>query len=79
MSIAEVIMFRVICDRCGVSAQEDEFYAWADKDQAISEAESGDWLIRDDGHWCLRCTIYDGDTDEYLPDPAPLQPTGAPS
>lgn len=72
MSFQEVTMYRVVCDGdgCRTSAHDDgDFYAWADKDQAMTEADSGDWLCRDDGHWCPRCIIYDEERDEYVPRP----------
>ena len=39
MSFQEVTMYRIACDGCGKSAQDDgDFYAWADKSQAETEA-----------------------------------------
>jgi hypothetical protein len=78
MALTEVIMYRVVCDRCGASAQDDmEYYgyAWLDPAQAIEEATNDDWLITPDGgHYCRECVIYDDGTDEYVPNPEPVKP-----
>lgn len=72
MSITTVTMFRVICNGCGRSAQDDgEFWAWADADQAVHEATSSEWVDRGDGtHWCTRCTVCD--EDGMVPTPEAL-------
>ncbi len=72
MSARQVPMYRIICDRCGVSAQEGDFYAWADEDQARCEAEESDWLTNEQGDWCNRCVIYDEAKDDYIPNPEPV-------
>lgn len=70
MSFTQVTMYRVMCDRCGVHADDaGDYFAWADKDQAITEAEEMLWLIRADGHWCPGCVTYDGEHDAYIPKP----------
>lgn len=71
MSFTQVTMWRITCDGgCGAHADDDgDFYAWADKDQAETEAGSGDWLCRDDGHWCPACTVWDDEADERVPKP----------
>ena len=72
MSLEQVPMYRVICDRCGTSAQEDgDYYAWADAEQA--EADADDWLLNDGGHWCPGCVIA-GDDGDPVPNPAPVTP-----
>ena len=63
MSVEAVTMYRSLCDRCG-QADDSEFYAWADADQAITVAEESEWLIRDDGEWCPSCTTWDEEADE---------------
>ena len=78
MAIAEVTMYRVICDRCGASAQDGDFYAWATKDSAIDEATGSDWLVNDDGHWCGDCTTWDEDADEEVPKPPLERGRGSP-
>ena len=76
MSTAEVTMYRVVCDYtdCGASP-DDEYYAWADADQAGWAAqEDGAWLILDgDLHYCQKHTVYDAEQDEYVPMPEPAE------
>jgi hypothetical protein len=68
MAIIEVTMYRLVCDRCGKSAQDaSDYYAWADKDSAVNDAECDDWLLRDDGDWCQDCTVDDEERDERVP------------
>jgi len=71
VSLEQVPMWRVVCDRCGESAQQDEFYAWADHGSAIDEATGHDWLVNDKGEWCPDCTI-EGPDGEDIPNPEPL-------
>lgn len=71
MAITQITMYRIVCDRCGKSAQDGtDYYAWQDKDAAVLDAENDGWLLRDDGDWCNDCTVYDEKRDEYVPDPA---------
>lgn len=56
--IKEVTMFRVICDDCGASAQEGDYYAWADTEGALEEASGADWIMPRGGvgpHICRPC------------------------
>ena len=76
MSLKEVPMYQVICDRCEANAQEDsDYWAWADKGQAWDAASDADWLAVDgDGetparHYCTECVHYDPELDEYAPKP----------
>lgn len=73
MSIKTVPMYRVVCDGCGTSAQDEgDYFAWADADQAESEAESSEWLVGDNGrHWCTGCIVC-GDDGEMAPTPEAL-------
>jgi hypothetical protein len=72
VSVEQVTMYRVICDRCGETAQQDDYYAWADFSQALDEARDAEWLITDDGDWCHDCVIP-AETDEgYAPNPEPV-------
>lgn len=75
MSFREHIMYSVICDYSGCSADAQEggdFVAWVDKDQALSDATgSGDWevfagehLCGTHWHWCEKAD------DEAKPGPA---------
>lgn len=51
--IREVTMYRVFCDEADCGAEvDDEFYAWADGSQAISEAQDCGWYTAD-GDRCL--------------------------
>jgi hypothetical protein len=78
MAIREVTMYRIVCDRCGTSAQDDgEFYAWADKDSPIAEAEDSDWLLTDAGDYCHRCWTWDDEGENKIPDPRPVEASAA--
>jgi hypothetical protein len=73
MSFEEVTMYRLLCDRCGVSAQEDsDYYAWADKDSAKRGAEETQWLFTEDGAFCDDCTTWDEERDERVPKREPV-------
>ncbi len=75
--IETVTMYRVRCDRCGVSAQEDsEYYAWADEDQAREDAANADWREIAGKDYCAGCWEWNEDTDEpeVKPQAAPNQP-----
>ena len=74
--VEEVTMYRVVCDRCGKRDESDEYAAWADREQAIYSAEASEWLIRDNGHWCWDCTIWDEEADEDVPNPVAPGVTG---
>jgi len=68
MSIQQVPMFRVLCDRCGISAQEhSDYYAWAEVEGAEIEADSSDWVIEGDNHLCPDCTPTWRDDEEDSP------------
>ncbi len=73
MSYEEVPMYRLVCDRCGLSAQEGgDYYAWADKDSAKAEAEDANWLFTGDGEFCEDCTTWDEKRDDRVPKREPV-------
>lgn len=48
MAVAEVTMYRIVCDHegCTNSPQDGgEYYAYADQDAPLAEAEDADWYI----------------------------------
>lgn len=66
--IETVTMYRVKCDGCGKSAQDDsEYFAWAEEDQAWFEANESEWKLIDGKHFCPECWMWDEDTDEAVP------------
>lgn len=67
MTIREVQMYTVDCDRCGRNADEDTDYcAWGDKSMAIEMAKDGSEYSEVDGKlYCPGCIEYDEATDEY--------------
>lgn len=71
MSLRSVEMWQVVCDGCGSVAQEckfSEYWAWADTDSAISDAEAGHgWLIQSGQAFCPDDIEYDEEADEYRP------------
>ena len=73
MAIEEVTMYRVLCDRCGQPDDDDDCYAWVELDQALFVARELEWLVRDDGLWCPRCTTWDEEADEEVPISAALE------
>ena len=77
MSVQQVPMYRLSCDRCATSAQEGDYYAWADENEAREEASESGWLMNERGDWCNDCTVYNESTDEYVPNPEPLQKADA--
>lgn len=69
--IAEVTMYRVLCDGCGVRVEGLDYSAWDDPTDAEQEAEDENWLRTDRReHYCPDCQVYDAATDTYRPKPA---------
>ena len=55
MSIEAVEMYRVVCDRCGVSADEGTDYCcWTDAEGAEASMND-DWLSTEGKHYCGDC------------------------
>jgi hypothetical protein len=52
--IREVTMYRVVCDEdgCEESPQQDEYYAWLQRDVALDEATNGYWYVGEFGEFC---------------------------
>ena len=71
MTIETVEMYRVVCDRCGVAADEGrDYYAWHDREGAEDVADASDWLITDDGkHYCDDCCEWNDDDDQRVSKP----------
>ena len=68
MSVQEVTMYRIRCDRCAACAQDKgDFYAWADAEQAWDDAANGDWNEIDDKHYCPDCVEWTEDEDALRP------------
>lgn len=78
MSYREVTMYIAVCNRCGDECEDDEYAAWATREQADSVARSADWTTDGDRHWCPRCGIgrrdpireqhaWPGPADQMLP------------
>jgi len=78
--IQTVTMYKVICDRCGVDAEDGtDYYAWSFPDVAEEMAAAADWLIvaKDSSecfHYCPGCIEWN--EDEQVPK-APLEPVPA--
>lgn len=77
MTVQPVTMYRVICDwpDCRRSPQdESEYYAWADTDQAIDEADNSDWWTtadRDHQYCGDHLAVWGSDHEDGEPLPAP--------
>jgi len=58
--IKEVIMYTVICDKCGKDSNEESEYAgWNEKGYALEVAEEADFATIDDNHYCPDCYEWD--------------------
>lgn len=74
MTVETVPMYRVLCNACGKSDENDDYYAWADDETALLFASEAGWLLNDDGQWCKDCTTWDEESDERVPvSPQPNQ------
>lgn len=69
MSVEEMTMYVVACDRCRKHDENEDYVAWADAEQAIYSAEASEWLVTDEGQWCYRCIEWDEEADEMRPKP----------
>ena len=69
MSTVEVKMFSLVCDRCGVDANEGTDYsAWGDDQTSRELAHDEGWITTDDGKdWCCDCIEWDEDGNEQRP------------
>ena len=79
MSIKSAPYYWMVCDGCGVSAQDgQEFTAWQDKAGAVASACDAGWLTTEDGrHWCeMSCTTWSDDEDERVPTDAAFAAAG---
>lgn len=66
--IREVIMYTVVCDRCGTSADEGTDYsAWTCQDGARLTAEGNDYMVIEGKDYCPDCVTLDEESDEYKP------------
>ena len=64
--IKEVIVYTVICDKCGkANAENSGHCGWTDKSYALDEALDYEWEMIDNKHYCPDCYEYDEDADEY--------------
>jgi hypothetical protein len=82
MAIEEVTMYRMVCDTCGKSAQEGDYWAWAQPEGAIEEASESGWEFFDvepEHHYCPDCIEWDDELDGFKPTkPQASSTTGAP-
>ena len=68
MSLKEVTMYTVICDRCGKDQGKDnEIRAWDYPGFAVREALDGFWIEHKGKHYCPACTEWDEDKGKYTP------------
>ena len=62
MAIKQMEMFTVICDRCGVDANEDADYScWGGSEIAREMADNDDWKFIDGKDYCFSCVEFDED------------------
>ena len=56
MSIKKVEMYTVKCDNCGKNSGDNrETCAWTDDITALEDAESQDWFVKYNKHYCPDC------------------------
>jgi hypothetical protein len=68
MSVKKVEMYTVVCDNCGVSADEGtEYSCWNDENYAKDVAMESGFIKEDNNHYCPKCYSY-GDDDELIID-----------
>lgn len=67
MSIQTKEMYTVICDNCGKDVgQGAEYSCWSDAEFAEEQAMEGEWIEKDNLHFCPQCYELDEETDEYV-------------
>lgn len=65
MAIKSAPYYWVVCDVCGVSAQEgSEYSAWGDKGGAEEMVLDSDWHVEGGNHLCEDCTPMDRDEED---------------
>ena len=66
MSIKEVKMYTVQCDRCGKVYENDEYSAWDNSDWATQYACEDDWISITKGDFCPNCYNYNEEIDSFI-------------
>jgi len=68
MSVKKVEMYTVVCDNCGVSADEGTGYScWNDEDYAKEISREADFTNENGLDYCSKCHYYN-DEDELIID-----------
>jgi len=68
MAIEKLEMYTVVCDNCGVSADEDTMYScWSDESAARDVAMEADFIKENGKDYCPKCYSYN-DEDELVID-----------
>lgn len=69
MSVREVTMYTIVCDRCGCDACYDTDYkAWADV-EGVRECSCEGWEEIDGKDYCPDCLVWNDDETELIPKP----------
>lgn len=64
--IKELKMYTVVCDKCGISADDGtEYSCWSDESFAWDVASDSSWIEEQDKHYCPDCYFYD-DNDNLI-------------
>ena len=70
--IAKRVMYHVVCDGCGVDAQEgSDYVAWAGRDTARCEPDANGWWT-DDADRDLCPTCWDRSDEALTREPWPV-------
>lgn len=64
MTIKPVTMYQVVCDSCGKSADDGEFFAFSDPGGALTDAGWADWKQIEGKDYCPDCYEWDDEADE---------------
>ncbi len=71
MTLKQVVMYQVLCDRCGEPDDDSDYYAWATPDQAVDRAvDDGMWhrivnpVTHEESLYCPGCCEWDEETDD---------------
>lgn len=76
MGIQKIQMFTVVCDNCGISADEDTDYScWGDESFAKDVAGEAGFLIEGDLHYCPKCYSYNDDDEVVIDETRKNPPT----
>lgn len=69
MSVKQVTMYTIICDRCGADACADTDYSCWNEPDTAREMCCDEWMEVDDKDYCPNCITWDDNQDKPTPKP----------